>query len=164
MHNYRQAALCLHGLVPDDRQWLLSHLPERHRSALHALLDELQSLGIPGDGDPQEYADNVLHQSGGDALDAAVLEIEAASPEHIQLLLEGESEAVVTALLAARDWSWKSDVIARFRKNHRSIAISDSAISVKVYTSMVTAVAARLRRHLKSPAWNKTLRRAQWQP
>jgi hypothetical protein len=164
MHNYRQAALCLHGLGPDDRQWLLSHLPERHRSALHALLDELQSLGIPGDSDPQQYADDVLHQSGGDALDAAILEIEAADPEHIHLLLEGESEAIVTALLAARDWSWKSDVIARFRKNHRGISISSSSISAKVYASMVTAVAARLGRDLKSPAGNKALRRAQWQP
>jgi hypothetical protein len=157
MHNYRQAALCLHGLGLDDRQWLLSRLPERHRAALHALLDELESLGIPGDADPR-YLDSVLQRNDGETLDAAILEIEAASPDQVGRLLEGESEAVVAALLAARDWSWKSAVIARFKKNHRILTLSDSVISAKVYAALVMAVAARLGREMKLPARKKTLR------
>jgi hypothetical protein len=154
MHNYRQAALCLHGLGLDDRQWLLSNLPERHRAPLHALLDELESLGIPADADPR-YADKLPHRNGGDALDAAILEIEAASPEHVGHLLDGESDAVVSAMLAARDWSWKSGVIARFKKNHRGLTFSGGVISAKVYAAMVMAVAARLGNGLKPPARNK---------
>jgi len=45
----RQAALLLHALHPDDQAWLLSQLDAQATQELSALLQELQSLGIPSD-------------------------------------------------------------------------------------------------------------------
>jgi hypothetical protein len=165
MQNYRQAALCLHGLGPDDRQWLLSRLPDRHRAALHALLEELELLGIPGDQYPSEYA-RIAAPAGGEPGDA-VLEIESASPEQIWSVLESEPDAIIRALLAARDWSWKSGIIARCRKGFRTITPPDRMLSGKVYAAMTKAIASRLRRLQPQAArrvsWHERLRKTLWQ-
>lgn len=43
----RRAALSLHGLAVEDRDWILHALPGDQSSALRNLLRELQDLGIP---------------------------------------------------------------------------------------------------------------------
>jgi hypothetical protein len=43
----REAALSLHAMLPEDRDWLLQALPRQQSSALQALLAELRQLGIP---------------------------------------------------------------------------------------------------------------------
>lgn len=45
----RQAALALHATTEADRAWLLSRMPEPRRSALLALVDELDKLGFAPD-------------------------------------------------------------------------------------------------------------------
>lgn len=45
----RQAALTLHAMPASDRSWVLAALPPREREQLHALLEELEALGIPAD-------------------------------------------------------------------------------------------------------------------
>ena len=45
----RRAALTLHALAAEDRDWLLRHLPADQGQALEPLLDELRTLGIPQD-------------------------------------------------------------------------------------------------------------------
>lgn len=47
--NARQAALLVHAMAPQDRQWLLDALPLEQREPLIKLLDELRDLGIPAD-------------------------------------------------------------------------------------------------------------------
>jgi hypothetical protein len=47
----RRAALTLHALAAQDREWLLDQLPATDRTALNSLLAELQELGIPADAD-----------------------------------------------------------------------------------------------------------------
>lgn len=45
----RRAALTLHALTAEDRDWLLRQLPPAHGQALEPLLEELKVLGIPQD-------------------------------------------------------------------------------------------------------------------
>jgi hypothetical protein len=45
----RRAALLLHGLNIQDRQWLLQRLGEAQRQQLQGLLDELSTLGVEVD-------------------------------------------------------------------------------------------------------------------
>ncbi len=45
----RQAALTLHALPQSDRNWLLDALEPEDREQLNQLLEELRTLGIPGD-------------------------------------------------------------------------------------------------------------------
>lgn len=45
----RQAALTLHAMPASDRAWVLAALSSQEREQLHALLDELEGLGIPAD-------------------------------------------------------------------------------------------------------------------
>lgn len=47
----RKAALALHALAHQDRQWLLNALPEAQRAELEPLLNELRELALPPDGD-----------------------------------------------------------------------------------------------------------------
>ena len=46
----RRAALALHALEADDQSWMLASLEPNIRPGLQALLQELQTLGIPRDG------------------------------------------------------------------------------------------------------------------
>ena len=162
MRNYRQAALCLHGLASEDRQWLLSRLPDAHRAALRDLLAELESLGIPADRDARD-----LSVAASETYDAVLLEIEGATPEQVWGILEGECDAVVRTLLAVRDWSWKTETVARFRKGYRNITASGRTPGARVQEALLSAFARRLRGQQPAPRrktqWNKRLRSVLWQ-
>lgn len=45
----RRAALSLHALEADDRDWILHALPSSQSSVLRTLVSELQDLGIPAE-------------------------------------------------------------------------------------------------------------------
>jgi hypothetical protein len=161
MRSYRQAALCLHGLAPDDRRWLLNRLPDRHRAMLRDLLAELESLGIPADGGARD-----LSLAANDTYAADLLEIEGATSEQVWSILEGECDAVVRIVLAVRDWSWKTETVTRLRKNYRNIAASERAPGTRVQEALVKAFARRLRGQqpaIAETSWNKRLRSRLWQ-
>jgi hypothetical protein len=45
----RRAAVALHGVEPDDQEWLLSQVDEDQRALLQAMLADLATLGLPRD-------------------------------------------------------------------------------------------------------------------
>jgi hypothetical protein len=47
----RRAALAVHAMTVEDREWLLRELPSAERTHLQPLLAELAELGIPPDAD-----------------------------------------------------------------------------------------------------------------
>jgi hypothetical protein len=102
MSGARQAALVLHGLAPADREWMLARLPEPRQQELGALLEELQSLGLPPDA-------GLIHEAIGDAPAAAspAANLMQASAEQMHALLAEEPDRLVALLVSSSAWPWK---------------------------------------------------------
>lgn len=107
MSSARQAALVLHGLAPADREWMLARLPEPRRDELGALIEELQSLGLPPDAE-------LIRQAIGDAPARAspVSTLMQASAEQMQTLLAEEPDRLVALLVSSSAWPWKERFFA----------------------------------------------------
>ena len=99
----RRAALLLHSMSTDDREWLLEQLSPPERSRLSPLLAELQSLGMPTD---PTLVSEALSTAKSD------------SPQHtlahsamVQALLREPDHLIVT-LLRCGPWAWQAALFA----------------------------------------------------
>ena len=66
MIGYRRAAVVLHGMHEDDRQWILSELDSAHRTAVKKFIDELDSLGFSSEEPIDRRALFALQPKPGD--------------------------------------------------------------------------------------------------
>lgn len=128
----RKAALLLHTLGPDDREWLVSQLAERDRTTLRPLLAELRALGIPVDrrlvddavaearkaseplasGKGSPPSDAVRRAALAAGVDPALLaRVEGADPGRLAGLLRAEPPGLVARLLAIHAWPWAREVL-----------------------------------------------------
>lgn len=114
----RKAALLLHGLSEPDRAWLLAQLPAPQRALLERLLEELQALGIPADGElvAEAVARSAPAAAGragspADGPEQRIAELERASPARLVKLLSGEPPGVVARLLQLREWPWRAELL-----------------------------------------------------
>jgi len=124
----RRAALMLHALLPQDRQWLLERLSPERRAQLGALLAELAELGIPRDERLVRDALAIARPASpitAEASDAwATLACQSAGA--ISTLLEGEPAGLVARLLAMRTWPW-ADALMQSYDAARRRRVEDSA-------------------------------------
>jgi hypothetical protein len=119
----RKAALFLHTLPRNDRDWMLDHLAPQDRSELEALLAELATLGIPPDrglldeiiapmGEVRPFPAPAPSASTAERRDApaaarpALEELSGADPKALAALLRDEPAGLVVALLDVREWPW----------------------------------------------------------
>jgi len=115
----RRAALLLHALSESDRAWLLERLAEAERSALGALLHELEALGIPADGALVAEVVGGLPGQGqvpstpADGPEARGAELARARPEALVAVLCDEPPGLVARVLHLREWPWKAEVLRR---------------------------------------------------
>jgi hypothetical protein len=109
----RLAALQVHTLSAQDRQWLLAHLSAEQRSTLAPLLLELQELEISS----EDAAVLLRARTGSSAAAAQAVEIttglRGASAQAVWQLLRDEPRSLVEQVLMAADWPWADDVRAR---------------------------------------------------
>jgi hypothetical protein len=112
----RRAALMLHAMLPQDRQWLLAALPPPQGRALEEMLAELQALGIPPDRELlQPLADKVESMAAG--------ELACLAPDGQQWLaerLEEEGPEFAARLLAGQ--ACRDAVLARCNQEFRERA------------------------------------------
>lgn len=136
----RQAALTLHALPADDRTWVLAALPPAERDQLQALLEELQSLGIPADP----------------ALVAGLTQ-EAASSATADWLhaLDAQGSAALAGVLRDEPGGLTSAVLAILREPARAqvIAALPAATSTERPAQVPAALEQALRGALE-PRWN----------
>ncbi len=151
MKGYRHAALCLHGMTEDDRQWLLAQLPSPQRTRLVDMLNELDSMGIRAaqPGLRPTFLD-LLEDPVPDAADPVVEHIDRVPPEAIAAATRTEPDCVVLVILGAHDWSWREAYMAGLepgRQQRLAVALNDAR---KKFPSHVTAtVLAALRGRLQ---------------
>ena len=109
-HEPRHAALLLHTLGLDDRQWLLDRLPADERARLVALVAELESIGIPPAPDLlDDLSPARVRPAGGRALPG----LANATPEDVDAVLSSEPVDLVARVFALGAWPWIDDVLAR---------------------------------------------------
>ncbi|MGC7406526.1 hypothetical protein ACPWR0_23275 [Pandoraea pneumonica] len=104
----RHAALTLHAMHPDDRQWALHALDGQQRDALMPLLDELRELGIPQDPtllSSLSEPDTVrpVPPAGQDGID-----LDAMPADVVTAVLRSEPVRYVELLLGLHPWAWRN--------------------------------------------------------
>jgi hypothetical protein len=109
MTDTRRAALVLHGLPPDDREWMLAQLPGHQAEALRALLHELHGLGVPADA--HLMRDALARSLHDDAPNVACLARASAGQMHA--LLRNEPDLLVAAVVSASQWPWRAALLER---------------------------------------------------
>lgn len=143
----RQAALTLHAMPASDRSWVLAALPPQEREQLHALLQELQALGIPADDAlvaglaqdavPTERADDWLQ------------DLDARGAAALARVLRGESGELTSAVLTILHDPARRQLIAALGNG------TDAAPLAQVTPALERAVRSAL-----EPGWRAALEAA----
>jgi hypothetical protein len=117
---WRSAALVLHGMGAQDRQWVLSRLTPDQREAMQTMVDELRGLAFPGDPllvreamerSAQSPPAAVEGMDEGEDDDASLIRsIAQANADRIAPLLVDEPDRIVRRLLRLHAWPWADDV------------------------------------------------------
>ena len=104
----RRAALTLHALHADDRDWVLSQLSGPQRGELEALLAELSELGIPRD---PELVNTALAASKAERLPKQAPKVSLqADSKALAKLLSAEPDAIAQHCLALLDEAQRTEV------------------------------------------------------
>ncbi len=147
-HNYRMAALKLHGLHPRDRSWLLGHLDQGQRNVLQNLIKELDALGlVPA---AEISASLTTYPVGNYILDEdAVRDIQQTDAELVWKNFAPLPERLKAILLHAHRWQWAALIQEKLEPHEQSRLLRHMAqldtIKPAVGVSLVQAFAAELR-------------------
>ncbi len=154
MSGVRRAALYLYSLHADDQYWLLKNLSSDQRSQLQTVMDELELMSIEKHKAcfPELVQASAKMNAGlaeSDEMKRQVAIIEAAHPQQILEVLEGEPSRVVAQILGYRMWSWRPVYLAEqdVQKKQcllRTLEDPAGAAKPKVQSALVAALAARL--------------------
>jgi hypothetical protein len=124
----RRAALSLHALCEQDRDWILASLPAEQASALHPLLTELRELRIPADagliGPLLATPSAQGLQSGGDTPNAGAFSVLAR-------MLEAEPAEVAAALVTDDAWPWRTQLLSAFSSGFANDVRRSAAAAVR---------------------------------
>lgn len=134
----QRAALSLHGLGREDRDWILGSLPGEQGEKLRDLLRELQELGIPAQGVPLRYwfpADSTAQHH------LPSLSPDAAS-ELARLL--AREPARVREVLRAAEPSWSAGLPLHGGESPATAPISTPAHSPALQAAVLAAVRSRI--------------------
>jgi hypothetical protein len=142
----RRAALTLHALHSEDRDWLLAQLSAPQRDELLALLAELAELGIPSDGDLVSNALATTRPMGQpQPVAKAVLQ---ADSKMLAKLLSPEPDAVALHCLSLLDESQRAEVTGLLTGDKRARLrgmqlLPAPALTAAIAKQMTAALAAQ---------------------
>jgi hypothetical protein len=141
----RQAALSLHALCKEDRDWILAYLPAEQASALRPLLIELRELGIPADAGL--VGPLLAAPASQDASELAGDAPDAGSFSALARMLESEPAEVAAALLTDETWPWRSQLLGAFSSAFAN-DVRKSAAAVVCAPALQAAVRQAIDRRL----------------
>lgn len=113
----RKAALLLHALSEQDRQWALSRLTTESRMTADGLLVELRTLGIPAD--ESLIRDALLAVPASPVKGTEELLFSACAAD-VARLLQHESVRTVALVLALEKWPWEEIFLASLEPEFRA--------------------------------------------
>ena len=122
MGSLQKAALSLHGMHANDRQWLLEQLSVEQRIPLLTLLDELEKLGVPRE--PMLLKD-VTEPSQPELPKHPAIESLSRQPvENLWAVLQAEPDSLTISLIAGAEWSWKDELLTAIPAARRRKIVS----------------------------------------
>ena len=148
MSGLRKAALVMHGLGEQDRQWLLERLPAHRARELNALLEELGALGFPSDDELIREAAGTPSQSRA-AVGPDSGPIARASVEQVHALLKDEPDALIALVISSGPGPWREALLLGFAPS-RAKSIRELALSVNTGPQLRAAVLDELAGRLAS--------------
>jgi hypothetical protein len=145
---FRRTALVLHALDDADREWLLSRLPVAQTEPLRELLRELVDLGLPRDASLVDEALAVSQASVRTRDDGSGLEgLDGAT---VHALMVQEPDRLIQAVVLAREWPWRADMLARLGPV-RAKRLQDLQAKMPVPEALHRECVAELARRIPSP-------------
>jgi hypothetical protein len=156
---HRRAALELHRLAPEDREWVLSQLGKTEHDRLLPLLAELRDMNFQVDDDDLPSLEAAPEPAPAPVDDSPRERLRRASADAVCAALQGEPEWIVGALCELESWPWASEVAGRCgtRTAHR---LSADPYPPALREALMRLVAERLPRangvngHAHHPALN----------
>jgi hypothetical protein len=142
----RRAALAVHAMTPEDREWLLRELPLPQRAQLRPLLSELSEIGIPRDLELlQDAALSPMAEAGSESM-----ALSARSTRSLARWLRLHP-AQVTARLLATSPGWREDLLHALPRSTRA-SLESLAAGLPPAPELERLVMAAARRHLAETA------------
>lgn len=154
MTAYRRAAVALHELHEEDRQWLLAALPGEERSAVMQCLDELNALGFARAASPQQGVSlsNVFAAQPKKPVDR----IRQASAAQVFTVLEHEPSSLIAQVMAMQDWPWAPAFLQMFspmrRERIRAVLSGTAEPAPARRQFLIDALADSLKKQSAGPA------------
>ncbi len=146
MIGHRRAAVALHELHEEDRNWILAELLPQDRTTLSNYLAEIKELGFASN---QSFANEATVLSYGGTTASSPLErLRRANAEDVYVVLKGESPILIAKLLKIADWSWAPQFLACFgeatQSRLREIQSSATLTAPSLAEHLIVEVAGRL--------------------
>jgi len=117
--NPRKAALLLHSVPAEDRDWLLSQLAPAQRQVVQALLGELAQLGIPAEPQLLDEVVGRVEPAAAEAQASEIACLQQADPRALAEWLRREPAGLVARVLRLHDWPWAHDVLQQMGEVRR---------------------------------------------
>lgn len=144
---HRRAALALHRLQEQDRQWLLGQLPESERGEVLAMLAELDRIPLR-----VEAADvDAVLETSSEAVAAPAEDdpwhvLDRAQARAVLQALQEEPDRVIAIVCSLRRWRWLAELLGLLGEARAaSVArLMRGAPAPAVRDAVVAAVTARM--------------------
>ncbi|MBI1890120.1 MAG: hypothetical protein HYS18_05710 [Burkholderiales bacterium] len=146
MIGYRRAAVALHGMHEEDRQWILAELGGEDRVALERFIDELNNLGFARD---EAITTRLISLSArGLAPTNPHDRIEYATAAQMYGVLEAEPSSVTAQLLKCAHWPWEDAFLRMLdplrRDKVRNLMTGYTVVAPSRKAVLIEVVAKRL--------------------
>ena len=141
MNGIRHAAVAIHRLGEDDRNWLLNALSVDERGAIKPLLAELAELGF---GDEAMACVDLAPAAG--ASQTMLQRLQHCSAERMFALFEHEPLALTGQFLSLQHWPWEAAFLAKFppARRDRILAAKQPVLASARAAFLLGAAATRL--------------------
>jgi hypothetical protein len=111
--SHRRAALELHRLAPEDREWVLSQLGKTEHERLLPLLAELREMNFQVDDEDLPSLEAASQPARAASEDGPMQRLRRANADAVCAALQHEPEWVVGALCELESWPWAGEVANR---------------------------------------------------
>ena len=105
----KRAALALHALSLEDREWALGRLEHNERALLRDYLAELEDLGFPSDA--LEFALEEHAEEPAAGVDPVVEIIDSAAPHLVHRIMRDEQLSTLALVMDYYPWRWRDRVL-----------------------------------------------------
>ena len=108
----KQAAVFLHSLSIDDRQWILNRISFQKKNELELALQELDGIVIPHE--VLNQAKSIIIKEAKETTSKSKCDniLDSADISDLAKVLSTETDTYIATLLNQGDWGWKGEYLA----------------------------------------------------